>query len=278
MRLASILFASSFTLVVATGWAHLDAADDGDGPAEKPVVQQLSLDGKRVTATLDRGRVPAGESVTLTLAAVDPGLAGRELPVRVMAESGSRMSRVTPPPRQLTASTVRLGSEPVTLSFALPGPGRPGADPLNLAGQATRYSIEVGEGGDRIALPAFAYQPEAFHLTLEAPGPVRVGKPVDVAVRVKSLAREPLRDLTVGASSPLFVVDEPARLATLDPGAEVVLHLRGRGIPRDDAPPMIYAYGTAARGGTTATTVELDLQRGTLSEVTAPLGLVAGLY
>lgn len=274
MRLASILFASSFTLVVATGWTHLDAGSDGDGPAELPAAHSFELDGHPVTVSLDRVRVPAGEAVKLTLATTDGRLAGRELPVKVMVQTGSAMSRVPRPPLQLSETKVRLGSEPVTVAVTLPGPKlAKGADPLERAGQAAMYSIVIGAPrGDRegVSLPAFAYQPEAFHLAIEAAPAVKVGEPVDVAVRVKSLVADTLRGLTISAASARIVVDQPVRLPTLAAGEEVVVHLRGRGVDPEGQPSTIMAFASAERGGTTSTWVALDTAKGTVTEIPAP--------
>lgn len=281
MRLTPILFACSFTLVAATGWVHLEAGPTDDGPAERRPTQELAVAGQRVGVALDRARVPAGAAVRLTVSAVEPGAAGRELAVRVMAQTSSPMSRVPTPPREVAHATVRLATSPVTIPLTLPGaPAR--GDRLAIAGRITQYTVVVSDG-DRadaavVALPAFAYEPEAFRLAIDPPAPGPVGAPVDVTVRVTSVADAPLRGVTIRASGTMFTSSDAARVASLAPGATAVVTLHGvRGeVGAGDA--SLAAYGSAERGGTASLWTRLDPRTGALTVLPPPVDLLLGMY
>lgn len=281
MRLSSILFASSFTLIVATGWAHLDAGPNADGPAQLAVVQELTVAGHKIGVTLDRGRVVAGSEVHLTVGAVPPDLVGRELAVRVLAQTGSPMSRVPTPPREVAKAMVRLAATPATLPLTLPGLGGRGGDRLAVAGRISQYTISVDPAGREdaaVALPAFAYEPEAFQLAIDAPAAGRAGDALDLTVRVTSVADAPLRGLTVRASGTLFTSSDEVRIATLAPGATAVVTLHGvRGEPgAGDA--TLAVYGSAERGGTASLWTRLDADTGALAAIAPPFELMPGLY
>ncbi|MBK7077617.1 MAG: hypothetical protein IPH44_35510 [Myxococcales bacterium] len=281
MRLTSILFATSFTLAVATGWVHLEAGPNDDGPAELRAVQELAVAGQRVGVSLDRARVPAGAAVRLTVSAVEPGAAGRELAVRVMAQTGSPMERVPTPPREVARATVRLATAPVTIPLTLPGaPAR--ADRLATAGRITQYTVVVSDGHARdaavVALPVFAYEPEAFRLAIDPPAPGPAGTPVDVTVRVTSVADAPLRGVVIRAGGSLFTSSDAARVVSLAPGATAVVTLHGvRGeVGAGDA--SLVAYGNAERGGTASLWTRLDPRTGGLTVLPPPVDLMLGMY
>ena len=82
MRLSSILFASSFTLIVATGWAHLDAGPNADGPAQLAVAEKerqreqlrllyVALTRARHALWLGLPGVQVGRHARITRAVVD---------------------------------------------------------------------------------------------------------------------------------------------------------------------------------------------------------------
>lgn len=286
MRITSILFATSFTLIAATGWAHLEAGPDDDGPAELRAVQELAVAGQRVGVSLDRARVPAGAAVQLRVSAVEPGAAGRELAVRVMAQTGSPMARVPTPPREIARATVRLATTPVTIPLTLPGLGARAADRLAVAGRITQYTIVVsdgdgdGEGRDPavVALPAFAYEPEAFRLAIDPPAPGPAGAAVDVTVRVTSVADAPVRGLTIRASGSLFTSSDEARVASLAPGATAVVTLHGVRGEVGAGEATLTAYGSAERGGTASLWTRLEPETGRLAVLPPPVDLLLGMY
>ena len=279
MRLSSILFACSFTLVAATGWVRLEAGPGDDGPAALPASRELTIAGQPVRVHLDRDRVAAGSAVTLTVAAVQGAAVGREVPVRLLAQTSSPMSRVPTPPRELAHTTVRLGAQPVTLPLTLPGRAvSREVDRLAVAGQISQYTVVVGEREAEVALPAFAYQPEAYRLAIEPPAGGRVGEPLDVTVRVTSVATAPLRGVTIRVSGSLFESPDVARLATLAPGATASVTLHGTRGDTSAGEATLAAFGAAERGGTAALWTRLDRGTGTLAVVPPPYDLLAGLY
>ncbi|MBL8620938.1 MAG: hypothetical protein JNK64_06525 [Myxococcales bacterium] len=279
MRLTSILFATSFTLIAATGWVHLEAGPNDDGPAERRAVQELAVAGQRVGVSLDRARVPAGAAVRLTVSGVEPGAAGRELAVRVMAQTSSPMARVPTPPREVARATVRLATAPVTVPLTLPGMGA--RDRLAVAGRITQYTVVVSDGDQRdaaVALPVFAYEPEAFRLAIDPPAPGPAGAPVDVTVRVTNVADAPLRGVTIRASGSLFTSSDAARVARLAPGATAVVTLHGVRGEVGVGEASLVAYGSAERGGTASLWTRLDPGSGGLTELPPPVDLLLGMY
>ena len=282
MRLTSILFATSFTLIAATGWVHLEAGPTDDGPAERRAVQELAVAGQRVGVSLDRARVPAGAAVRLTVSGVAPEAIGRELAVRVMAQTSSPMSRVPTPPREVARATVRLATSPVTIPLTLPGTGAPARDRLAVAGRITQYTIVVSDGDQRdpaaVALPAFAYEPEAFRLAIDPPAAGPAGAPVDVTVRVTSVADAPLRGVAIRVGGSLVTSSDEARVARLAPGETAVVTLHGvRGEARDGDASLV-AYGNAERGGTASLWTRLDACTGGLTVLPPPVDLLLGMY
>lgn len=278
MRLTSILFATSFTLIAATGWVHLEAGPTEEGPAEVRAVQELAVAGQRVGVSLDRRRVPAGAAVRLTVSGVAPDTIGRELAVRVMAQTSSPMSRVPTPPREVASATVQLATSPVTIPLTLPGLGA--RDPLAVAGRITQYTVVVSDGDQRdaaVALPVFAYEPEAFRLAIDPPAPGPAGAPVDVTVRVTSVADAPLRGVAIRVGGSLVTSSDEARVARLAPGETAVVTLHGvRGAVGADA--SLVAYGNAERGGTASLWTRLDARTGGLTALPPPVDLLLGMY
>lgn len=280
MRLTSILFATSFTLIAATGWVHLEAGPTDDGPAERRAVQELAVAGQRVGVSLDRARVPAGAAVRLTVSGVEPGAAGRELAVRVMAQTSSPMSRVPTPPREVARATVRLATSPATIPLTLPGMGA--RDRLAVAGRITQYTIVVSDGDERdaaaVALPAFAYEPEAFRLAIDPPAAGPAGAPVDVTVRVTSVADAPLRGVAIRVGGSLVTSSDEARVARLAPGETAVVTLHGVRGEAGAGDGSLVAYGNAERGGTASLWTRLDARTGGLTVLPPPVDLLLGMY
>lgn len=289
MQLAPTLFATSFTLVVAAGLVQLDAGPEADGPARKPVLGVAVVHGHKLAVSLDRDRVPAGQEVTLSILAKEGG-AGDTVRVAVLEQSGSPMMRSMPPPREVFHQDVTIAADgAVKVPIKLAGLARPkGAevDPLAVAGSAVQYTVQVlptggpGEHDTAAYLPIFAYEPEAYRLEIEPIAAGAAGTPVDIAVRVTSLADKPLRGVTIGGSGELASVDEPARLEELAPGAQAVVHLKGtRGAPAGDT-AMVQVYGFAEYGGTAAAWAKVD-RAGTLvaraSEASDP-AMMGGLF
>ncbi len=303
MNLTAALFTSTFTIVVAAGLVQLDAGPEADGPARKPAMHEAVVGGRHLQVSLDRERVPAGEAVHLTITATDPdaGTGGR-LRIALLEQSGSRMSRVMMPPTEVWHHEVRLGREPLSVPVTLGGPadgviagsGAAG-DPLTIAGRATQYTVVVtaappdgkGHGGalasaeaDTVAglyVPVFAYQPEAFRLTIDPPAAGKPGDPVDVTVRVKSLAGKPLTGISLGLSSEVFAIDDQPRIASLAPGAEQVVHLHGHRTAVAAGPVTLQAFASADYGGTAGAWATIDATDGSLvaraSEPSVPGGL-----
>ncbi|HVV82161.1 MAG TPA: hypothetical protein VHE35_03750 [Kofleriaceae bacterium] len=278
MKLAPTLFASSFVLSVAAGLVRLDAGPDADGPARKPVLGVATIDGHKLSVSLDRDRVPIGEPVKLAIAATD-GSHGEKLRVAVLEQVGSPEMRSMPPPREVSHQDVVLGDEPLTLPITLAGPPLPAGaqapDPLTQAGQATQFTVVVtaavpdaGKGNrprDAGAyLPVFAYHPDAYRLKLQ---PLAAGKPgdaIDVAVEVTSLVDRPLTGLGIGLSSELVAIDDSAKLDTLAPHARTIVHLHGHRQQVAGGPVLVQAYGFAVLGGTAAAWARVDPAAGTL--------------
>lgn len=279
MHLTTTLFTTSFTIVVAAGLAQLDAGPEADGPTGKPALHAATIGGRHLEVSLDRERVPAGEAVHLTIRATDGGPAGETVRVALLEQTGSPASRMPSPPRQVSQKDVQVGSEPVAVALTLSGPttaaGNKAGDPLIVAGRATQYTLVVtGAGAAKdhgpiaddagLYLPVFAYQPEAYRLTIEPPAAGAPGDTVDVAVRVTSLAGKPLRGITIGLSSELVAIDDQARIDVLAPKAETVVHLHGQRQAVGADPVRMQAYGTAEYGGSAGAWATIDGAHGTL--------------
>jgi hypothetical protein len=314
MKLPLTLFATSFTIVVAAGLVQLDAGPEADGPLRKPALHTITVGDHQLEVSVDRERVPTGEAVKLAIVARHGGGAGDKLRVAVLEQMGSPMSRSMPPPREVFHQDVVVGKDgaltvPLTLTTSA---GRLAAvteakaatkvDPLLTAGRATQLTIVVSGRGDDAGsagradhvasidnvgsvetsadeaayLPVFAYEPEAYRLEIEPIAAGEPGTPVDVAVKVTSLAKAPLRKLTVGASSAIATIDEPATIETLAPGEVRTIHLRGTRVapPADAASLLVNAYGYAEYGGTAGAWASLAVD-GTLlaraSEMSDPM-------
>ena len=223
MKLTTSLFAVSFLSAVAAGWAQLDADAPTDGPAGKPALRDVTIDGHAMHLAVDRDRVVAGDQVHVRLAMTDAPRKGLDVRVTLLEQVSQPMARMVPPPRKVEEQIVHLGAEARTLAFTLAGPAA-GGDPIRAAGRATQYTVAVrsarkhgGTGG--AAIPVFAYQPQAYAITIDPPPPGAEGTPVDLTVHVKSLVDKPLTAIQLGASSSFAKLVDAPTIATLAPGA-----------------------------------------------------------
>lgn len=261
-------FAASFVSVVVAGWNHLDASEPEDGPAAAPALREVTIDGHPLRVGVDHARVAAGAVVHATIAMTDAPAAGLDVQVRVLQQTGSAMSRIQSPPREVSSQRVHVGAAATVVPITLAGiVGAAGADPLATAGAATQYTIVVtstraNDPGAGAYLPVFAYQPEAYRLTIEPPGPGQVGDAVEVAVRVKSLAATPLKDLTIGLGTSFLTVADSPVIAELAPGAETVVRIKATRIAPPDGPLFLQATGWAAYGGSASAWLTLAKDSG----------------
>jgi hypothetical protein len=283
MKLTTSLFAVSFLSVVAAGWAQLDADAPTDGPAGKPTLRDVTLGGHALHVAIDHDRVPVGEKVHVRLAMTDLPRRGYDVRVSLLEQRGSPMARMMPPPRTVETKVVHLGPEATTLAFELAGRDAK-ADPIRTAGGVVRYTIAVTSarngrndaGGT--AIPVFAYVPPAYQLTLDPPALADDGKPIDLAVHVKSLAAKPLTRIQINVSSSFIQAAGASTIATLAPGAEAVVHLHGKRVTTSAA-PFVQVYGLAEYGGSAATLVKIDPTTGhaTAEPTGSPLALVGSM-
>jgi len=270
MKLTTSLFAVSFLSVVAAGWAQLDADAPSDGPAAKPALRDVTIDGHSLHVAVDRDRVPVGEKVHVRLAMTDLPKRGYDVKVSLLEQRGSPMARMMPPPQVVETKVVHLTAEATTLAFELAGRA-PKADPIQTAGGVSQYTVAIASTGKRgrtvAGIPVFAYVPPAYELTIDPPALAADGKPVDVAIHVKSLAAKPLTGITIGLSSSFVAIADSPVIATLAPGAETVVHLHGKRVKTSEA-PYLQAYGQAQYGGSASTFVKIDPKTGVATAVT----------
>jgi hypothetical protein len=257
MKATTTLFTLSFVSAVAAGWYELDAAQTKDGPDRKPALTRVTLGGKEVAFGIDRGRVPAGEQVHLSLSTTD-GKSG-ELRVMLQEQTGGMESRVETPPRTISSQIVDVGPTATTIGLDLAGMPKDG-DRLLTAGTAQRFTIVVAADGDAehtAALPVFSYQPQAYDLSIDEPS--EDGDALTVTVHVKNLTDKALSGISVGVSTNAFSISEYPVLDTLDAGAEKTVTVHGT---RADTPEgqlrLIQVYGNASYGGEAAAWAQLD--------------------
>ncbi|MCA9679557.1 MAG: hypothetical protein H6709_06465 [Kofleriaceae bacterium] len=283
MKLSTTLFTASFVSVVVAGWNHLDAVAPVDGPADAPARHEVSIDGHAVRIELDHERIPAGQAIHATIAMVDPGPGGMDVKVQLLEQTGSMASRMPSPPREVSSQRVHLGADATTVPITLAGVARgDDADPLDFAGSATQYTLVVTAAGDGAAatgngngnglqrfavdggayLPVFAYEPEAYRLTIDAPAPGKVGDPVDVTIHVESLATRPITELTIGMGASFLEAADSPVIAKLAPGATTDVHVRATRVDPQDGPMLIQAYGWATKGGSAAAWLTVDRDTG----------------
>jgi hypothetical protein len=268
MRTSTTLFTVSFVSAAAAGWVHLDAAQDPDGPARAPTLTRASIDGKEMVVGVDRDRVTAGGKVELSLAMVEAQ--GGEVRLMVQEQSAEMDSRMETPPRTISSQLIRVDGEGTTVPIELAGMLRDkNADPLLTAGAATRYTLVVASDTDgkvAAALPVFAYEPEAYRLTVEAPTPAGVGEPTDVTVKVENLTDKPLTGIGIGLSSSFITTDQASLIETLAPGEETTVTFRGTRVEApEEGALLIQAFGWAHYGGTAAAWATVDRGSGALT-------------
>lgn len=259
MKTTLTLFTVSFVSTVAAGWSRLDAVQDANGPEHKPVLGHVQIDGNDVIAKLDRDRVTAGGKVQLSLGATRTG----EVRVTVQEQSMMMDSRMEPPARTISSKIVEVGPDGVVETIELAGALREDdADPLLTAGSAVRYSILVGSDqhpNGAAVLPVFAYEPEAYRLTVEAPTPGGVGEPADVQVRVENLSKKALTGLSISLSSTFVAASDTASIASLEAGDETTVTIHGTRVETQDTYPLVVqAFGYATYGGTSSAYLTVD--------------------
>lgn len=287
MKLPAALFTATFVSTVTAGWALLGAGADVDGPARQPALREATIGGRKVAVVVDRDRVPVGETVHVTLALEgarheEPGV---DVKVRVLEQTGSPMSRSMPPPREVQTQIVHLGAAPSNLAIALDGEAAgPGQDAVRVAGKATQYTVIVSAAKDldgAAAVPVFAYRPEAYHLTIDAPAPGKAGEPVAVTIHVKNVAAAELTAIRIGLSSNFISTDESPLVASLAPGAETTVVVHGKRTAPAGTEPMVQASGWAGYGGTSAAWITVDPATGAIAargerSIGSPFDLVGG--
>jgi hypothetical protein len=194
---------ATIAVVVPAGWHVLDADLRADGPAVRPARQVLEIGDTTVTLEVDRGVMPSGGTMSVTLVATGDA---REvaLDLTAMEDNGIGGERVPNPPTIVERRVVKLhadpgGGPPVVASFQLGkkrGTGRlQWFDVVATPFARQKITDRPEVGGDSAVVGLATWNGNTFPIAIEPPAKMPAEGPFTVAVRVKNTTGKPLQYL-----------------------------------------------------------------------------------
>jgi hypothetical protein len=185
-------FAATCAVIVPIAWHRLDASIEKDGKKLRPLQQELTFNGTRVTLDVDRGLGMVGDTVTATLRAYSDVPGPMPVDVRVYYTSDTWGGRVSPPPKQIDVEHITLhaapdGGKPVQTRIKLDGAGKVNTYRIFVAPRGTEVPVEGdGSGEDVAAVSLLAWGGNDFAMSIQPEGKLVAGAPFTVAVRIKN--------------------------------------------------------------------------------------------
>ncbi len=211
MRTVAAFFATVL-IAVPAGWHLLGADIQTDGPATRPKLKTLQVDGVKVSVELDRGVLMAGGTLKATLIATSDTPKTISLDVRAMEDMGIGEERVSNPPQQVGRRRITIESAPdggkrVDVAFKLGERGRKGVVhwfdiEVTKAGVKRSDELfdnaEVDEGIPMAArVGAATWNGNSYPLAIELPAVIPADQPFTVAVRLTNTTKKQIDWLNI---------------------------------------------------------------------------------
>ncbi len=205
MRTVAAFFAT-LLIAVPAGWHALGADIQTDGPATRPKLKTLQVDGVKVSVELDRGVLMAGGTLKATLIATSEKSKTISLDVRALEDMGYGEERVANPPQQvgkrrITIESAPEGGKPVEVAFKLGSRGRKGAVSwydIEVTKTGTKRTDDMFYAAEEDQLPiaasvgAATWTGNSIPLAIELPAVIPTDKPFTVAVRITNTTKKPI--------------------------------------------------------------------------------------
>jgi hypothetical protein len=196
-------FVATVLVAVPAAWHALDADIQTDGPATRPKLQTLELDGATVTIELDRGMLKAGGQLKATLVATSDTPRTIKLDVTAWQNMGYGEERVENPARQAGKRTIKIdaapgGGKPVDVAFTLGERGKKGV--------MSWFDVVVMQSGVKAtedyappsaSVGAATWSGNTYAMKVEPPAKIPTDATFKVAVRVKNTTKKPVPWLEV---------------------------------------------------------------------------------
>jgi len=204
-------FLATVLIAVPAAWRVLDADIQRDGPATKPKVQTIEIDGAKITVELDRGLLMAGDKLVARLVATSETPRTIALDVRAMEDMGYGGERIPNPPRQVGRRKLNIqaipGGKITDVAFTLGSRGKKGSArwfDIEVARLGTkrdddRFTSEDAEDGlpSTARVGAATWSGNSFAMTIEPPAVIPDDQNFTVAVRVTNTTKQPIQWLEV---------------------------------------------------------------------------------
>jgi hypothetical protein len=185
-------FAATCAVIVPLAWHPLAASIEKDGKKLRPLQQEFTCNGTRVTLDVDRELALVGDSVTATLRAYSDTVGKVPVDVRVYYTSDTWGSRVAQPPQQIDVEHITLtaapdGGKPVQTSIKLDGKNKVNTYRIFVAPHGAEVAINDEDVGENVAAASImAWAGNDFAMSIQPEGKLVPGEPFTVAVRIKN--------------------------------------------------------------------------------------------
>src|SRR3990172_3528786 len=126
-RNGALAFIATLSLLIPAGWDYLGAGGPEEGPSDRPPIQTADYQGVKIALTTDHALYEDGGTVRVLVAATSSDARKVPLEVAIMEQTGSEMSRVMTPPREIGKKSILMVSGPAgarqELAFRLDAAG-----------------------------------------------------------------------------------------------------------------------------------------------------------
>jgi hypothetical protein len=200
-----IAFATGFlgtcAIVIPIAWHHLDASIERDGKHVRPLQQELTIDGSRVTLDVDHNLIANGDSVIAKLHAYSDKPKQIAVDIAVYYSDDQWGSRVASPPRAIDLEHLVVAAGPDG------GKGTETRLTLKGKGQVNTFKIFAMSGGHKLesaydddgetvaAVPVLAWSGNSYELSIKPEGKIVAGQPFVVRVHAKDHNKAPYIEL-----------------------------------------------------------------------------------
>ncbi len=231
---------ATVAVIVPAGWRLLGADIQVDGKHLRPLQQEVTIDGVKVTLDVDRSVVMTGDTVTAKLVAISDTPKTVSVDLRALHSSNYAGERVEQPWSAIDRETIKLtaapGGGPAVTSQIVLGkrPSKPAlTDSFKI--MVTKHGTKVGdreyaddeqqsgfsqlkEAGKAAAISITGWSGNNMAISIKAEGPVTLDAPFVIAVRLKNttghkLPMHPWVDLSTAEA--LSATDDPESIAPI---------------------------------------------------------------
>ena len=188
-------FVATCAVLVPIAWHPLDASIEKDGKHVRPLQQEFTIDGTRVTLDVDHNLIDTGDPVNATLRAYSDTPKQVKVDVAVYYTDDEWGGRVSSPPKSidvehLTLSAAPHGGKPVSTRLVLNGTGK--VNTFRIFAYPHGRLLDIWGGGEDdhtqsvAAIPVLGWSGDDFAISIRKEGRAVAGQPFTVAVRIEN--------------------------------------------------------------------------------------------